>query len=607
MNNIKKQISQIFSDERNILISLMLFGLISKLFNLTSPLLDYHSWRQTDTAGIARNFYNNGFNIIYPQIDWGGAGPGYVESEFQLVPFIISLFYKIFGVHEYIARLVVIAFSVGSIYLLYRMIRMHYSQRVAAFSIIFFIISPLELYLGRAVMPESAMIFFSIGSLYFFDKWTKVENINTFILALICTSLAFLVKISTLYLGLPLLWLAYNRYGRRLLFEPKLYVFAIITLIPPTMWYYFAHSVLAQYNTLDFWNLGSGSKFANLEMFLDPEMYKLLFTTMTLYVLTPIGLLLFIYGLSLKTKLVDYVFHFWVLAVIIFFLILAAGVIGNDYYQIALAPAAAVFVGRALSGIYEKKKMASYILVAFILMPAVYYTAPMYIQNSVIFDAAATLDKVSSPDALIITTNSLFGSSPNLLYYSNRKGWVVPEEGWSSKTIESMKGQGARYLVIAPQILFFSNPQFGSYLFETYRSLIGSNFVIFDLSQASDIHLLPNQTDLSFTGDGPLMGGNFKEAASGLLNIACYFSLENIYNNTNKTNGEYYLLRVDFLDKDGRIINGRQFLTSELPPNGTIRNDYVVLLSEDEKAEIYDSIMELSSIESVRNLSAPQV
>jgi 4-amino-4-deoxy-L-arabinose transferase-like glycosyltransferase len=185
MNNIKKQISQIFSDERNILISLMLFGLISKLFNLTSPLLDYHSWRQTDTAGIARNFYNNGFNIIYPQIDWGGAGPGYVESEFQLVPFISSLFYKIFGVHEYIARLVVIAFSVGSIYLLYRMIRMHYSQRVAAFSIIFFIISPLELYFGRAVMPESAMIFFSIGSLYFFDKWTKGENINTFILALI--------------------------------------------------------------------------------------------------------------------------------------------------------------------------------------------------------------------------------------------------------------------------------------------------------------------------------------------------------------------------------------------------------------------------------------
>ena len=61
----------------------MLFGLLCRLYNLTAPFLDYHSWRQTDTAAIARNFYYNGFNILYPQIDWGGAGPGYVESEFS--------------------------------------------------------------------------------------------------------------------------------------------------------------------------------------------------------------------------------------------------------------------------------------------------------------------------------------------------------------------------------------------------------------------------------------------------------------------------------------------------------------------------------------------
>ena len=607
MNDIKKYINQIFSDERNVLIALMLLGLLSKLFNLTSPLLDYHSWRQTDTAGIARNLYNNGFNIFYPQIDWGGAGPGYVESEFQLVPFIISIFYKIFGVHEYVARLVIIAFSVGSIYLLYKMVRMYYSRRAAIFSAIFFIISPYELYFGRTVMPESAMIFLSIGSLYFFDKWTKQENRNTFILAIICTTLAFLVKVSTLYLGLPLLWLAYVRYGRRLLFEPRLYIFTIVALIPPTMWYYFAHSVLAQYNSFDFWNLGSGSKFTGLELLLDPEMYKILFTRLAVYVFTPVGLLLFIYGLSLKTKLRDYVFHFWVLAVIIFFLMLAAGVIGNDYYQIALVPAGAVFVGRALSEVYEKKKMASYILVALILIPSVYYTAPMYTQNTVVFDAGATVDKITSQNALIITTNSQFGSSPNLLYYSNRKGWVVPEESWSSKTIEAKKGQDARYFVIAPQILLYHNPQFADYLFKSYRSLIGSNFVIFDLFQPSDIHIPPNQTDISFKGNGALIGGNLKEAGSGFINITCYYNQVNGDNKTNKMNSKYYLLAIDFIDKEGHIITEKQFLTSELLPNSTTRNDYVASLSENEKAQIHDVQMGLSGNESIGFESAPLV
>jgi hypothetical protein len=91
---ISEHITNIFSNEKNVLIALMLSGLLCRLFNLTTPLLDYHSWRQTDTAAIARNFYYNGFNIFYPQIDWGGTGPGYVEAEFQLVPFIIAIFYK---------------------------------------------------------------------------------------------------------------------------------------------------------------------------------------------------------------------------------------------------------------------------------------------------------------------------------------------------------------------------------------------------------------------------------------------------------------------------------------------------------------------------------
>lgn len=611
INGISLRITNIFSDENNILIGLMLFGLLCRLYNLTAPLLDYHSWRQTDTAAIARNFYYNGFNILYPQIDWGGAGPGYVESEFQLVPFIISIFYKIFGVHEYVARLVIIAFSIGSIYLLYKLVRIYYSRRVAIFSAIFFIISPMELYFGRTVMPDSAMIFFSIGSIYFFNKWTNDERNSSFILAMICTALAFLVKISTLYLGLPLLWLAYAKYGKRFLFVPKLYLFAILTLIPPAVWYYFAHSVLAQYNTFDFWNLGSGSKFATRETLFDPWIYFTLLKNLAFYVFTPIGLLLFAYALSLKTNAKDYVFHFWFLAVVIFFIMVSHSIItGNDYYQRALVPPAAIFMGRALSAVYEKKKDLSYIILALVFLSSILvFVSPgsdmfdAYNQMRPVLDAGKTVDKITGQSDLIATT-SWIGSSPNILYYSDRKGWVVPSETWSEETIEQMMGLGAKFLVIAPQNLLSNNPPFASQMFGKYRSLVGGNFVIFDLYRPSDVNLSPDQDNLSFRGNGALIGGNIDESVLDLINITCYYNRSSADSIENKINKKYYVLVISFIDGLGQTISEKQFLTSELSPNGITRNNYVTSLSSDEKARIYDVQVRLDEVESASTTDA---
>ena len=35
-------------------------------------------WRECDVGAIARNFYIEDMNILYPRIDWRGDGPGYV-------------------------------------------------------------------------------------------------------------------------------------------------------------------------------------------------------------------------------------------------------------------------------------------------------------------------------------------------------------------------------------------------------------------------------------------------------------------------------------------------------------------------------------------------
>ena len=61
---------------------LVLFGVSCRMINLSAPPIGMHSWRQTDTAAIARNL---------PQVDWGGSGPGYVESEFPIYTYSVAL------------------------------------------------------------------------------------------------------------------------------------------------------------------------------------------------------------------------------------------------------------------------------------------------------------------------------------------------------------------------------------------------------------------------------------------------------------------------------------------------------------------------------------
>ena len=78
---------------RRILWALLALGLVVRLPHLGMPPIGVHSWRQSDTAAIARNYREHGYRFGMPQVDWGGAGPGYVESEFPLYPYSASLLY----------------------------------------------------------------------------------------------------------------------------------------------------------------------------------------------------------------------------------------------------------------------------------------------------------------------------------------------------------------------------------------------------------------------------------------------------------------------------------------------------------------------------------
>src|SRR5689334_7201952 len=97
-----------------LVIVICLVAVAARLIVINQPYVDHWSWRQSDVAAIARNFLQNGFHFGYPQIDWAGNAPGYVGTEFPILPFIAALCYTFAGVHEWIGRAqAVILFAVS--------------------------------------------------------------------------------------------------------------------------------------------------------------------------------------------------------------------------------------------------------------------------------------------------------------------------------------------------------------------------------------------------------------------------------------------------------------------------------------------------------------
>ncbi|MEO9169837.1 MAG: glycosyltransferase family 39 protein, partial [Candidatus Baltobacteraceae bacterium] len=149
------------------LVLVLAFAVFVRLKGIHEPLLDHPAWRQGDTASIARNFATLKYNILYPQTNYNGPPPNYVELELQIVPFFAATLYKIFGVHEIFGRLITLAFSVGTVAIVGLFGRWLFTSWVAGLIAAFFFATfPGSVYYGRTFTPDAAMVFFLAAALY---------------------------------------------------------------------------------------------------------------------------------------------------------------------------------------------------------------------------------------------------------------------------------------------------------------------------------------------------------------------------------------------------------------------------------------------------------
>jgi len=484
-------------DSKILLIAL--FCLAIRLIYINQPLVDDQNWRQTDTAAIARNFYEEDFRLLYPRVDWRGTTEGYVESEFPLYPYWVALLYRVFGgVYEGLGRGVSAVFSALSVLILFKLTAKLYGRRTGYWAGLLFGVMPINVFFGRAFMVESLMIFCSIGMVYFFSEWLDRRGAVLFALAALFSTMAFLVKIPTLYMGLPLLFLAYDAFEKRVFARWELWAFAILVLVPPMLWYVHAHRLFEQTHlTFGIWNRYGYSKFGSLFMRVDPKFYATLAERIFGIILTPIGGVLFLVGLVLPVRSRrERLPHAWVLAIAIYTLIAAEGNRALDYYQMPLVPPAVILMARVLSRIQTEDMVERTSLrkvlstraslgVLFLLIAFLSYTFahesfkghPYYAYFTGEYDIGKQVDRSIGRHDLIVTIDldenrraPYRSQNPALLYYSHRKGWQITPEEASPERIEALRAQGAKTLV-APILEMVKNPELWTHLKRRYRIL----------------------------------------------------------------------------------------------------------------------------------------
>lgn len=415
------------------LILIILTAFLLRLIKINSPIADWHSWRQADTAAVTRNFIKSGLNPFLPRFDdMSGISERPLPNpnqfrfvEFPLYNMAVYPVYLIFGINETYHRLVSVLFSLGSIVFLYFISRKYLDTFLALLASFIFAILPYNVFFSRTTLPEPSFVFFSLGMLYFCDKWIEKGKFSLSIPAFIFSSLAFLSKPWAVFLLLPLYYSIYKKGGKKRKFL-KYTLFFLAASAPFLLWRLW---ILQQPQGIPAagWLLnGDGIRFR------PAFFWWIISERIGREILGVTGAFLFFLGLIVRPKNGNYFLHFWALSQFLYFTVVATGSVRHDYYQMSFIPIASIFVSLGfvfLTGATRDFIDRIYVLflALFFMLLTFYFTwtqiKGLYqINNPAIIAAGKTADKILPGNAVVVAP---YNGDSAFLYQTNRPGFPV--------------------------------------------------------------------------------------------------------------------------------------------------------------------------------------
>jgi 4-amino-4-deoxy-L-arabinose transferase-like glycosyltransferase len=424
-----------------ILSLILITAFIFRLYKINSPLADFHSWRQVDTAAVARNFVKNGFDLLHPRFDdlsnvqSGIENPeGYRMVEFPIYNAIFAYLFKIMPIIslEVWGRLTTAFFSLVVIAVLYYLLLKENSRFSAIFGSFIYAVFPFFVFFSRVILPETNALAFSMLAIFFFylnseHKVKDLKSIIYYFLSVSFFSASLLIKPTVIFYLLPIFILFYRKYKLNLIKKLDFYLYFIITFIPLIYWRIYIKNFPEGIPVSD-WLFTSVNTVQGLKsIFFRPSFFRwIFFERINNLILGGYLTVFFVLGTIVKNK--KYLLISFLFSALAYILVFQGGNLQHEYYQTLILPVLAMMIGIGGNFIYHYKKefinpFFMSIFVFFLIGFSFYFSyskvIDYYQYSQELVQEADIIKSLTNPEDKIVTDRT---GDTTLLYLSNRRG-----------------------------------------------------------------------------------------------------------------------------------------------------------------------------------------
>lgn len=415
-----------------ILIVIIFGALLVRLYKINNPIADWHSWRQADTASVARLYVEHGIDLLHPRYhDISSVASGFNNPEgWRYVEFpIYNALHAIFSRNfpqlsfDTWGRLTSVLASLLSVIFIFLIGSRFLGRWGGMLSAFFFAFLPFNIYFSRVVLPEPLAVLFALSAVWWFVFWIDKQKIWQLLISAALFSLALLVKPYTAFYVIPLAYLAFEKFGiLGLVTNFKLWIFTCLTVIPLLVWRGYMNQYL---EGIPFWLWTFNGDLIRFK----PSWWWWIFEErIGRLILGTWGVSLFILGFLQRSKNYSWFFHFMFLGQFLYFATIATANVRHDYYQTLSIPSVCFLLASGVSFLWNIKsgdlnlrRLAVGGVVILTIVFSFYQIKEFYkINHPEIITAGNAADRLLPRDAKVIAP---YTGDTAFLYQTRRIGW----------------------------------------------------------------------------------------------------------------------------------------------------------------------------------------
>ena len=429
---------------------------VAHLPGITTPPLDEHAWRQTDTAAVVRNFSAESANIFLPRIDMRSNFSGITGMEFPLYNYLVAGTNVVFGFTHWHGRVLSLLFAMSGLGMFYFLLNRRYGKGLANVATALMALSPLYFLFAKNIQPDMLMLALAIAALYFTQVYIDSKKAWAIYVAIACLSVAMLVKIPIIFVSLPMIYMiGWQRITT--LVNVKIVAFCIAVLVLPNAAWYLWSAHLSSHYGLGQYFYGDISITGSLHLAVQKGFWR----TIADYLLPmrfPAVLLYVFAGLGVVIALIkkQYLGLIWFGSFVVFIGGFAIKSFYHNYYSLPLVPSLALIMAIGIFWLYQKVQDEDRLMSKVLVVLAVAAMTLAFFNRSANLYAAqlptsyvgleAIMNSISDPKDLIVTNGA---GTPEELYFANRKGWSLTSSNITiPEARQSLSMLGAKYIVV---------------------------------------------------------------------------------------------------------------------------------------------------------------